>query len=344
MKYKYNKIVGIGGIGTGMLFHTDIDAILGRSESRLAELSGAKDYCKQHIVFHYISTLLSPDVKIYPIGFVGKDAYGDQLIQEIQGVGMDTTYLRVDSSLPTMLSICLQYPDKETCNFTASNSACNLVTPECVRDCLEQIGIDENTIVVAIPEVQVDSRVEMLKIGKEKGAYCVLSVPEAEADDFKSAEAFKYCDLVAVNHAEALMLAPGDEDDEALTKRLYEYLRGFNPEIMLLATLGQRGAYSVYRGNYEFIPSLSAKTVNTSGAGDACLGGTLAGLTRGLPFQKGCSDSVFGGSQILSAVELGTLCAGMAVETEDSIAQHVNRATILERISESGWKVTEEFL
>ena len=55
MSLKYNKVLGIGGIGVGMLFHTDINETLGRSESRLVELSEAKDYCKLHIVFHYIA-------------------------------------------------------------------------------------------------------------------------------------------------------------------------------------------------------------------------------------------------------------------------------------------------
>jgi len=343
MKYKYSKVVGIGGIGTGMLFLTDIDTILGRSESRLAELSPAKDYCKQHIVFHYTSTLLSPHVKIFPIGFVGKDAHGDQLVHEIRRAGMDTSFLLSDPTLPTMLSICLQYPDKETCNFTASNSACNLVTPAYVQSCLEQIGVGKDTIVAAIPEVRVESRVKMLQYGKEKGAFCVLSIPEAEADEFKAADVFKCCDFISVNHQEALAISPGDESDKAVVGRLYDYLRGFNPQIMLLVTVGSRGSYSACNGRFEHIPCMSVDTVNTTGAGDACLGGTLAGLAMGLPFQKGHDDQSFGQSPISSAVELGTLCAGMAVETVDTIASHVNAGAILKRISDSGWEKSQDF-
>ena len=398
MNCKYKKIVGIGGIGTGLLFHTHINAALGRSESRLAELSAAKDYCKLHIVFHYVSTLLSPDAAVYPIGFVGNDAYGGQLIRDIRGAGMDAAYIKVEPSLPTMLSICLQYPDKETCNFTASNSACNQVTPEYVRDCLDRINIGADSVVAAIPEVSVDSRIELLKIGKEQGAFCVLSVPEAEADELKAARAFEYCDLVAVNYSEALALvtgnksetltqatedetdalatasgddsdvmslapgdksetlataqgnesealalAPGDEDELTAVKRLYEYLRGINPRIMLLVTLGPKGAFSAYMGQYERVPCLPAEAVNTTGAGDACLGGTIAGLARGMPFQKGRDDRRFGESALTSAVELGTLCAGMAVETADSIAAHVNAQSILKRIEASGWKSEMKF-
>jgi len=344
MSYRYSKIVGIGGIGTGMLFCTDINTILGRSESRLAVLDPAKDYCKQHIVFHYISTFLSPDVKVLPIGFVGNDIYGDRLINDIRGVGMDTSYLKTDLALPTMLSICLQYPDKETCNFTASNSACNLVTPEYVQDCLNQIGINEDVLVAAIPEVSIDSRIKMLQYGKEKGAFCVLSVPEGEAEDFIAANAFIYCDLIAVNYHEALAISPGKEDDSALVQRLFMYLQELNPHIMLLVTLGSRGAYSAYEGLIEYIPTLPVDVVNSTGAGDACLGGTIAGLALNLPFQKGRNDNTFGESSITSAVELGTLCAGMSVETVDTIAQHVNAVSILKRIQDSGYKISREFV
>jgi len=344
MSHRYSKIVGIGGIGTGMLFCTDINTILGRSESRLVLLDPARDYCKQHIVFHYVSAFLSPEVKILPIGFVGNDIYGERLIDDIRGVGMDTTFLKTDLTLPTMLSICLQYPDKETCNFTASNSACNLVTPEYVQLCLNQIGINEDVLIAAIPEVSFDSRIKMLQYGKERGAFCVLSVPEVEAEAFIAANAFEYCDLVAVNYHEALAISPGKEDGPALVQRLYTYLREFNPHIMLLVTLGSRGAYSANEGLIEYIPALPVDVVNSTGAGDACLGGTIAGLALNLPFQKGCNDKIFGESSITSAVEMGTLCAGMSIETVDTIAQHVNAASILKRIQDSGYMISREFV
>ena len=334
---RYDKIAGIGGVGMGMLFHTSNNATLGRSESRMAELSDAKDYCKLHIVFHYAAVLLTPHATVYPIGCVGKDANGDTLLDDMKQAGMDISYIAVDDKLPTMVGVCLQYPDKETCNFSASNSACNLVTPEYTVRCMDGIGIGGSAIVAAIPEVQVQSRVKALRYGREKGAFCVLSVPESEAGEFRESGVFDICGLLAVNEGEALALAPGEGENRALAQRLYESLRIRNPGIMLLVTCGNHGAYSAHDGHIEYIPCYPAKTVNTTGAGDACLGGTIAGLALGLPFQKGKDDAVYGATPLSSAVELGAICAGMAVETADTIAKYVNRESIDARIRRGGW-------
>jgi len=348
MNARYDKVVGIGGIGKGMLFYTDIDATLGRSESRLAELSGVKDYCKLHIVFHYVSAFLSPAVKVYPIGFVGNDADGATLLGEIKKVGMEISYIAIDDKLPTMIGICLQYPDKETCNFSSSNSACNNVSPEYVEKCMEKIGVGPSSIVVALPEVRIESRVHMIRSGKARDAFCALSVTESEAREFRDSGVFGDCDLFAVNIGEAAAIVPDEVNDtengESVTARLYEYLAKFNKNIMLLVTCGKYGAYSAYGGRIEHIPGYPAETVNTTGAGDACLGGIISGLVLGMPFQKGMNDKKYGDSPLSSAAEFGTICAGMAVEAADTIAFHVNPESVREKIKHFGWKKENWFI
>lgn len=341
-KAKYNKIVGTGGIGVGMLFHSEAMETLGRSESRMVILSDAKDFCKQHIVFYYAAVLARDFSEIYPIGFVGNDANGRNLIAEMQREGMNTSFVGICEDEPTMLSICLQYPDKEGCNFTASNNASVHVTPAYIDECLEQIRIDSQTIVAVIPEVSAESRIEMLKQGRTHQAYNVLSVPAAEAELF--ADTFHMVDLLAVNEEEAQAILRQDFRKEELAMALYQLLKKGNPSISLLVTCGRNGAYSVFRGAVEFIPPLPGQAINTTGAGDAFLGGTLAGLAKGLPLQKGHSDGYFGETALGSAAELGALCAGMAVETKDSIAFEVTAQTIHNRMREHNWRAEEWFI
>ena len=341
---KYNKIVGTGGIGKGMLFHSDEMTTLGRSESRLVRLSGAKDYCKQHIVLHYAAALLRGQTAIYPIGYVGCDEIGHKLIDKMERSGMNVRFVGKSETESTMLSICLQYPDKEGCNFTAKNNAALHVTPEYIKNCMECLDIDENTIVAVIPEGPVESRLAMLAYGKEKGAYCVLSVPAAEAGEFIRQKAFSSCDLLAVNEEEAAAILGEELEQKELAERLYLKLVKENPNIELLLTCGKKGAYSVTRSLIEHIPPLSSRTVNTTGAGDAFLGGTLAGIAMGLTLQKGREDAVFGETKLSSAAELGTLCAGMAVESEDSIASHVGYETVCQKISDEGMESEAWFI
>lgn len=341
-KVKYNKIVGTGGIGVGMLFHSETMETLGRSESRMVILSDAKDFCKQHIVFYYVAVLAKDFSEIYPIGFVGNDTNGKNLIVEMQREGMNTRFVGICDNEPTMLSICLQYPDKEGCNFTASNNAAVHVTPEYIGNCLGQIRIDNQTILAVIPEVSPESRIEMLKRGRMYHTYNVLSVPVAEAELF--ANTFSMVDLLAVNEEEAQAILHCDLRSEKLAIALYRQLEKENAKISLLVTCGGKGAYSVTEGNLEFIPPLPGNVVNTTGAGDAFLGGTLAGIAKGLPLQKGHSDRRFGETALGSAAELGALCAGMAVEIKDSIAFEVTPETIYNRIRQHNWGVEKWFI
>lgn len=341
---EFDKIIATGGIGMGMLFLSDRQETLGRSESRLVTLSPAKDYCKQQIVLYYAASLRKDAVAVYPIGYVGADESGSTSIEEMRLQGMDVKYIAQSPKLPTTISICLQYPDKETCNFTVDNSASGLVTPEYIVSAMEKIGVDKKSIVCAIPEVPAASRAEMMKIGKRKGALTVLSVPASEAGEFAGLSVYEYVDILAVNMEEAQAVAESDKVNEELLKELSGKLGRANPGISILMTCGGEGAYTFAGGRIEKVPPLHTDTLNTTGAGDAFWGGTLAGIAFGLKLQKGHNDPAFGGTALASAPELGTICAGMAVGCEDSIAFHVTPPAIRELICKSGWETEERFM
>lgn len=341
---EFDKIIATGGIGSGMLFLSNRQETLGRSESRLVTLSPAKDYCKQQIVLYYTAALLKNTVPVYPIGYVGADSSGRASIEEMRLQGMNVQYISQSTDFPTTVSICLQYPDKETCNFTADNSASGMVTPEYISRAMENIGVDSKTIVCAIPEVPVASRAAMIKNGKMKGALTVLSVPVSEADEFDRLSIYKHVDILAVNMEEAQAIACSSKVNGELIGELAEKLGKMNPHMSILMTCGGEGAYTFVDKTIEKIPPLHIKTLNTTGAGDAFLGGTLAGIACGMKLQKGHNDLVFGHTALVSAPELGTICAGMAVECEDSIAFNVSPFTIQEKIRKEEWATEKQFM
>ena len=61
--YKYQRLIGTGGIGSGILFNLDGDHTMGRNESRSGELTPFRDYCKLHIISHYPTVLLGQGKK-----------------------------------------------------------------------------------------------------------------------------------------------------------------------------------------------------------------------------------------------------------------------------------------
>ena len=91
----------------------------------------------------------------------------------------------------------------------------------------------------------------------------------------------------------------------------------------------------------EHIHSIDVAVVNTAGAGDAFVAGTIVGLIYGLPFLKGTSDESFGDSRIKTAPELGTILANISVMSKDTIAFQVNRQYIKNFINQ--YEISEEF-
>ena len=55
---RYRALIGTGGIGSGMFFALDGNHTLGREESRSGHFLDRRDYCKLHIVSHYVRRLL----------------------------------------------------------------------------------------------------------------------------------------------------------------------------------------------------------------------------------------------------------------------------------------------
>jgi hypothetical protein len=56
--WRYKALIGTGGIGSGTFFALKGDHTLGREESRAGRFLDRRDYCKLHIIEHYVAVLL----------------------------------------------------------------------------------------------------------------------------------------------------------------------------------------------------------------------------------------------------------------------------------------------
>src|SRR3989304_2326016 len=90
---RYQALVGTGGIGSGSFFRLEGDHTLGREESRGGRFLDRRDYCKLHIVSHYVKALLGDSFAGLPVGRVGDDESGRQLLREMAEVGLDLRYV-----------------------------------------------------------------------------------------------------------------------------------------------------------------------------------------------------------------------------------------------------------
>ena len=89
----YRQLIGVGGIGAGLFFALEGNHTLGRNESRPARQLPVRDYCKLHIIAHYVAVLLGPGFTVLPIGKVGDDQTGERLYGEMAAAGMDLRFV-----------------------------------------------------------------------------------------------------------------------------------------------------------------------------------------------------------------------------------------------------------
>jgi sugar/nucleoside kinase (ribokinase family) len=347
----YNHIVGTGGIGAGIVFSLDGNHTLGRNESRLGELEPFRDYCKQHIIMHYIAILLNAGnnniFQSFPIGKVGNDNEGKRLKEMMNEAGMNTKFVSVSSESPTLFSVCFQYSDRSGGNITSSNSASNLVNSDDINLFFEDYSLDGKMgIVLAVPEVPVETRIKLLQKGKEFGMFNVGSVLSSEIASFEKQNGFKMTDLLAINIDEAQRIA-GIEDKNSesadIVEKCISNLKKMNPQMIVLITDGANGCYCSKENQLEFTPALKTGVVSTAGAGDAFLAGTIAGICCGLPLFKGYSNAESIQSPLQTAVELGTALASLSVTSADTIHEGADAASVYKHIQQAGLTMSDDF-
>ncbi|MEP7259521.1 MAG: PfkB family carbohydrate kinase, partial [Flavitalea sp.] len=208
--YLYDHIIGTGGIGSGIFFSLEDDHTLGRNESRMATLLPYKDYCKQHIIMHYIAVLLGAGkgFRSYPIGKVGADEIGDTLIGQMKSAGMDTRYISIAEGFRTLFSVCFQYPDLSGGNITTDNGASSQVTDQDINAFFSTSDPGAGKeIILSAPEVPLPARITLLKQGRVRGARNIAAIQSSEIDSFLQAGGFGLTDFLSVNIDEAKSLA-----------------------------------------------------------------------------------------------------------------------------------------
>ncbi len=332
----YRRAIGVGGIGTGLFFALDGDHTLGRNESRSARLLDVRDYCKLHIVMHYLAVLLGAQpggapFHALPIGKVGDDEPGRRLIAEMSAVGIDTRWVARLGERPTLTSACLQYPDGTGGNITARDSAADSLTGTDVERCEPILARDgARSIILALPEVPLAARDHLLTLATKHGALRVAAFTSSEIGPAGDLGLFSRIDLIAMNEDEAAVLA-GEYFDSLRPARFLNScataLRMHQPRIRVVVSVGKHGAYAGEGGDWTYCPAPAVRAAGTAGAGDALLAGIVSALATGMPFLAPNEP----GRQwdIASAVELGVMLAAYSVTSPHTIHPRANLPSLL---------------
>ena len=332
----YRQLVGVGGIGTGLFFNLDGDRPLGRNESRPARLLDARDYCKLHIICHYVAVLMGADsgisgFRVLPIGNVGADDAGYKLIDEMSRAGMDASQVKIVEGGHTLFSVCFLYPDGAGGNITSSSSAAATLAPgdlDRYEALLARIGT--SSIVLAVPEAPLASRDRLLELATVHGALRVASFASTEIQAAKVRGMFSRIDILALNEDEAGALtgtALDPSNPDPFLARCADILCSIQPRIRLVVSAGRRGAFGFDGGRWELSTAPAVRAVNTAGAGDALIAGIVSALAAGMPFLSSCVPPA--PRPVATALDFGVLLAAYSVTSPHTIHPEANLDTLL---------------
>ena len=213
-----------------------------REESRSGHFLDRRDYCKLHIVSHYVRRLLGGSFSVIPLGMVGADDVGDRLLAEMAEVGLELRYVGRAEGRRTLYALCLIYPDGSGGNVTENDSACAAVDAGWIARAEPEFArYTGRGIALALPEVPLEARQKLLALGTAHGFLRVASFTSAEIVEL--AGRLEDVDLLALNLDEAAALAGVSAESSEPEPVVRAALAKLSPDRWLTVTAGTRGSW-----------------------------------------------------------------------------------------------------
>lgn len=242
------------------------------------------------------------------IGRVGRDAFGRQLARGLREEGISTRWL-LPSDAPTGAALIQVDAHGENCIAVAPGANAALRPHDLPAQVLSRADV-----VVAALEVPLETVEAAFHIARAASARTVLNTAPAQR---VPASLLASSDVIIANEHELAALL-GREVPSGTEAEAAQALR-HSPEQIVVATLGERGAVAVDAdgGQVRRQPAFPVAAVDTVGAGDAFVGGFVAGR--------------WWSAGVAAAVRLG--CAAGALATTRAGAQpSLPRLADLERL------------
>ena len=240
------------------------------------------------------------------VGVVGADAFADCFLRRMRKSNIDTTYIRVDHTHTTGISMLANFSDgSRSFVFTLPTSAAALLGPEDIPgELLRQVRwIHVSGFAMSVS----DSIVELhRRLMREIGDNVSVSFDPnyrkemIDADRFVKicATVFERCNLFLPSRGEAKLFCPSAENDREACRNIAQSGK------KVALKNGSGGCYGFRGGQEKHIPGLPVREVDPTGAGDTFGGTLIAALLEGTDFFEALRYANAGGAIAVSRVGL----------------------------------------
>ena len=231
------------------------------------------------------------------LGCVGKDPWGEELIEKLEENGVDTVNVTSDESLPTGNATIIV--DSEGENRIVLIAGAN----DALRPGLVDAALDAESSCDAILlqlEIPLRTVYHAISAGAARGIPVILDAGPPRAVPL---EKLRGVTVLSPNESETEALTgirPGDLDSAGKAAALLEESTGAN-EVGL--KLGERGALFKDNGRYELAEAHQVEVVDTTAAGDSFTAALALEHSRGAGIAKAVRRALAAGA--LAVTRLG---------------------------------------
>ncbi len=213
------------------------------------------------------------------VGCVGADSFGSTLIENLKQNKVDARHVRRDGSAATGTAIIIVDGNGENSIVLSPGSNAKIAPHD-----VEPAVLSGAKLLLLQLEIPLETVLHAARLARDRKIGVILN--PAPARDLPD-ELLKSADYIVPNETELSQLAGKKVRDKDSLEAAARSLLSRGPKNVVV-TLGQKGALVVNRSGRQYVDSYKVKPVDTTGAGDAFIGGMAVALLR----RKSLTDAV----------------------------------------------------
>jgi len=229
---------------------------------------------------------------------IGKDVFGQQLINHLQKEKVDTQLVKPEASQTQISSILLTSSGERTIiNYRADADLIKLT-----KDVEKELQKKDWLALFSLAKCPKKDKLEILQAAQENNCQIFLSLHGTEYARGLShlRDYFPYCNILHLNAHELADIFGGDADD-------FDFKRiNFAQKLkipLLLVTYDVHGSFAYTRNEIIYQPIVKAKKiVDTTGAGDAFAAGFLGEYLKTNSLKKGLSFAAKNAAAVIEKI------------------------------------------
>jgi ribokinase len=242
------------------------------------------------------------------IGAVGQDAFGDEMLANLNAVSVDTTGVvrRADVASGTAMIVLDAAGQNQ---IVVANGANDTLAAEDTRSCIHAIGGSDALIVQL--ETPLESVRAALEAADDVGTVAILNpAPFTPIED----ELLHLCRFIIPNENEAWQLSGIPVRDLDTAAAAAQVIRARARFADVLVTLGANGVWLDTDSFTGHVPGFKVEAVDTVGAGDTFIGAFVVRIVEG--------------ADVREAARFGCAAAAIAVTRRGAQASIPARAEV----------------